>query len=124
MCEFSSLLVCTFNVTFCHLHLCTLSLTLVKAGEYRQKPLFALQDVKEKGEKYGNNCPLYCLKLVLFLVFLLLHFLCLGPFARAWNKLSNSIFVSTFLNDYDWPAFDRSLTGLCQTWSGVKWVDT
>ena len=37
-----------------------------------------------------------------------------------WNKPSNSIFKTI----YDWPYFDRSPTGLCQTRSGVKWVDT
>ena len=86
-----------------------------------------------KRGRYGNNCPLYWLKLALFLMYSLLYFRCRGPFARSqlclqlthtWNKPSNSIFVFTFLNDYDWPNFDRSPTGLCQTRSGVKWVDT
>ena len=98
-----------------------------------QSPCLQYRTSKKKVENTAIIVLLYCLKLVLFLVFSLLYFLCRGPFTRSqlclqlthlWNKPSNSIFVFTFVNDYDWHDFDRSPTGLCQTRSGVKWVDT
>ena len=132
MCEFSSLLVRTFSIT--RLSVTFMHFDFGKSSRISPKALVCIIGRQRKKENdYGNNCLLYCLKLVLFLVFSLLYFLCRGPFARsqlclqltrAWNKPSNSFFVFTFSNDYDWPHFDKSPTGLCQTRSGVKWVDT
>ena len=109
MCAFSRLLVRTVSVT-------RLSVTFMQSN-IAKSPCLQYRTSKKKVENTAIIVLLYCLKLVLFLVFSLLYFLCRGPFTRSqlclqlthsWNKPSNSIFVFTFVNDYDWHDFDRS----------------